>query len=57
MLTGDAEGPAISVADSIGLPRDDVHAALLPEDKLTYVSFQSRSYAFVNASFWKLHEG
>lgn len=38
MLTGDTAGPALAVADSIGLPRDDVYAALMPEDKLAFVS-------------------
>lgn len=38
MLTGDTTGPALAVADSIGLPRDDVYAALMPEDKLAFVS-------------------
>jgi cation transport ATPase len=38
MLTGDAAGPAYAIAAGVGLPAEDVHAALLPEDKLIMVS-------------------
>ena len=38
MLTGDATGPAHSIAAAVGLPASNVHAALLPEDKLRLVS-------------------
>jgi len=37
MLTGDSAGPAHSIATAIGLSAADVHAALLPEDKLRLV--------------------
>ena len=38
MLTGDHEGVARAVAEQVGLAADDVHADLLPEDKLHIVA-------------------
>ena len=38
MLTGDHDGVAMAVATQVGLAREDVHANLLPEDKLRVVS-------------------
>ena len=40
MLTGDADGPARSIAGSVGLPQQEVFAALLPEGKLEMVCHQ-----------------
>jgi Cd2+/Zn2+-exporting ATPase len=37
MLTGDGEGPALSVAQQVGLHPSVVHSKLLPEDKLHLV--------------------
>ncbi|CAN0454899.1 unnamed protein product, partial [Discosporangium mesarthrocarpum] len=34
MLTGDGVGAAQAVAEAVGLPQGDIHAGLLPEDKL-----------------------
>lgn len=42
MLTGDAEPVARAVGDAIGLAADDVHAGLLPEDKVDHVGRLSR---------------
>ena len=37
MLTGDHETSALEVAGQLGLDRNDVHASLLPEDKLRWI--------------------
>jgi len=37
MLTGDSIGTANHIALALGIQGDDVHAALLPEDKLEKV--------------------
>ena len=37
MLTGDAPGPAAAIGTAAGLARQDIHASLLPEDKLRLV--------------------
>ncbi|MBN3794116.1 cation-translocating P-type ATPase [Burkholderia sp. Ac-20392] len=38
MLTGDRAGPAITVADAVGLPRDCVRAGVSPEEKAEIVA-------------------
>lgn len=37
MLTGDGSSVAMSVASSVGIPSNDVHADMLPEQKLEVV--------------------
>lgn len=37
LLTGDREAPALAVAQAVGIPHDDVHAGLLPEEKVAWV--------------------
>jgi Cd2+/Zn2+-exporting ATPase len=37
MLTGDGDGAARAVAEKVGIPDNDVHCQLLPEDKLHFV--------------------
>ena len=37
MLTGDTLGPAAAIGTAAGLARQDIHASLLPEDKLRLV--------------------
>jgi len=37
LLTGDRPAPALAVASAVGIPPDDVHARLLPEDKVAFI--------------------
>lgn len=37
LLTGDREAPALAVARAVGIGAADVHAGLLPEDKVAFV--------------------
>ena len=37
LLTGDREAPALAVAREVGIAADDVHAGLLPEEKVAFV--------------------
>jgi len=37
LLTGDRQAPALAVASAVGIPPEDVHARLLPEDKVAFV--------------------
>ena len=37
LLTGDRRAAALAVARAVGIPEEDVHAGLLPEDKVAFV--------------------
>ena len=37
LLTGDRSAAALAVARAVGIPAEDVHAGLLPEDKVAFV--------------------
>ncbi|HEX2034706.1 MAG TPA: cation-translocating P-type ATPase [Chloroflexota bacterium] len=37
LLTGDRQGPALAVARAVGIAPQDVHAGLLPEEKVAWV--------------------
>ena len=38
MITGDHLGTALAIADAVGLPHEDVHARVLPDDKRAIVT-------------------
>jgi len=47
MLTGDRTGPAMAIADSVGLPRACVRAGMSPESKAEFVANAQRAHRVV----------